>query len=368
MNFSIGTMGVGITGHSVVSDTAQEILSLCSDPAIDPELIFDFVEELPKAENPLARVEEYSFWPDRIRVREKVFEYEVSLGERPVRVSIAMREKRAWKRAMVSLRKGWRYYHTHGQGAYLHYLKRFVFYVYMPWVQMMLLRKGAAFCHSSAIVRDGKGILFPAWGGVGKTGIMSLYLEEGWQFLSDDFCILDQHGGMYLHPMPMHIYKFHEMQCESLAKRMLAGCTPKERFLWTLCRGWKKPDRLVRWISPEKVFGRDNLSRQAQLRVIVQLHRSGECREIEIHPCSEADVARSLTNILLDEINNIVELSLFTHSCMDSGLIPNLSNLYQTIYQTYYSAFSGKPCYRVSIPYSAGMKDIFAVLNKSGLF
>jgi len=368
MNFSIGTMGVGITGDSVVSRKTQDILSLCANPSIEPGLNFDFVDSLPSVENPLARVEEYSFWPDRIRVREKVFEYDLMMREKPVRVLISPREKRAWKQALVSLRKGWRYYHTHGQGAYLHYVKRFVFYVYMPWVQMMLLQKGASFCHSSAIVRDGKGILFPAWGGVGKTGIMSLYLDQGWQFLSDDFCILDRQGGMYLHPMPMHVYKFHEIQCESLAQRMLAGVTPQERFLWKLCSGWKKPDKLVRWVSPEKVFGEDKLARQAQLSMIVQLQRCGDCRQIEIHPCPEEEAARSLTNILLDEINNIVEVSMFTHSCMESDLVPNLSDLYQTIRDTYHSAFAGKPCYRVSIPYAAKMKDIFAALHASGLF
>lgn len=369
MNFSIGTMGIGIVGESTVARKTREILTLCANSSINPNLVFDFTESLPvDATAPYAKIDNYVIRPDHLRITEKLFTFDIALEENPVRVAVSLRKTSAWKQWTLEVRKNWRHFHTHGQGAYIHYLKRFVFYIYMPWVQLMLLQKGCTFCHSSAIVRDGKGILFPAWGGVGKTGIMSLYLEQGWQFLSDDFCVIDRQGGMHLHPMPMHIYKYHQLQCESLAQRMLAGSTRRDRWLWNLCSLWKPPDRLVRWISPDKVFGADKLAHRADLHTIVMMQRQGDCKQINISPCDAGEAAHRLTNILLEEINNLVEISILTNSCLAMTKIPNLSDLYQSIYGIYHSAFGGKPCYRMSIPQAASMKDIHTALEQNRLF
>jgi len=63
----------------------------------------------------------------------------------------------------------------------------------MEWLEwsllLALLAAGKAMVHGASLEKDGRAILFPSWGGVGKTAIVARFVESfGWRFLGDDLC------------------------------------------------------------------------------------------------------------------------------------------------------------------------------------
>ncbi len=94
---------------------------------------------------------------------------------------------------------------------------------------------------------------------------MSRYVEQGWNFLADDLCTLDAQGHATIHPLPMHIYKYHEIQAAGLVRKMLERFDALERRLWKLWGTIKKPDKMVRWVKPGQLFGEQRLSRGGQV-------------------------------------------------------------------------------------------------------
>jgi hypothetical protein len=78
------------------------------------------------------------------------------------------------------------------------------------WIQVLLLKRGFSFIHSAGIELNGKGLVIPAFGGAGKTILMSaLRLVEGFKFFGDDFVIVSKKGEMYPYPSDFSIYPYH---------------------------------------------------------------------------------------------------------------------------------------------------------------
>lgn len=75
-----------------------------------------------------------------------------------------------------------------------------------PMFHLALLRKGAVAIHSSAVVYEGKGVLFAGWSESGKTEAMIGFLNAGAQFVSDKWTIVSGDGSSACHfPTPITI-------------------------------------------------------------------------------------------------------------------------------------------------------------------
>ncbi|MCZ7393664.1 MAG: hypothetical protein ABOK23_07365 [Candidatus Methanoperedens sp.] len=57
-------------------------------------------------------------------------------------------------------------------------------------MRIKMNQKGYPFIHGSCINKNSRGILFPSRSGAGKTTIALHFVEEGWDFLSDDYTII----------------------------------------------------------------------------------------------------------------------------------------------------------------------------------
>ena len=78
------------------------------------------------------------------------------------------------------------------------------------WTQTLLLKKGLSFVHSLGVEIDGKGLIFPAFGGVGKTLLASeLRKQKEFKFFGDDFVIINGEATMYSYPADFSIYDYH---------------------------------------------------------------------------------------------------------------------------------------------------------------
>lgn len=78
------------------------------------------------------------------------------------------------------------------------------------WLQLLLLKQGLTFVHGAGIELNGKGIIFPAFGGVGKTILIAgLRKLNSFKFFGDDYVIVDKKGNMFSYPSDFSVYDYH---------------------------------------------------------------------------------------------------------------------------------------------------------------
>lgn len=159
-----------------------------------------------------------------------------------------------------------------------------------PALQLGLLPSDATLVHAAAIARNGKAILFPSWGGVGKTALVASFVRErGWQFLGDDLVILGRGGTVYGFPKPMVLYPYHRALFPQVfadgrgpvaplwmneglgrAAQLLKPALRLNSRLLQLARRHNPQSTQVR---PSQVFGGGSIARQAELTAVVWLDR-----------------------------------------------------------------------------------------------
>jgi hypothetical protein len=238
----------------------------------------------------------------------------------------------------------------------------------MPCVELALLRNGATLAHCSAIEKNNRAVLFAAWGGVGKTGIMSRYLNEGWNFLSDDSCVITEKGTAHIHPLPMHIYKYHEIQSKELVSKMLSHFSIFDKWLWRTLSLVKKPDRLVRWVGADKVFGSNKISFKGDISTVIHMQKCVGCDAFKIEAAGPDKVSGLMASTILDEINNLANTAIVVHSCNPGSVIPDMGDLHRSITDIYSRAFSKANCYVLTIPKQASSESICSFIENNKLF
>ncbi len=94
------------------------------------------------------------------------------------------------------------------------------------WIQNLLLGHRMSFIHGAGIEIYGKGLVFPAFGGTGKTMLISEIRKlKGFEFFGDDYVIVDGNSRMYSYPSDFSIYDYHVPAFPELQK------TPFSRYL-----------------------------------------------------------------------------------------------------------------------------------------
>jgi hypothetical protein len=368
VQYCVGNIRVAFDGDSAASRVLQDTLRpIGSDDASSPELRFRFLDRLPPFEDSRhTRIGRLHVGERHVQLHESLWHYDISRENDTLNVLVAPRPEGRLQYRLRDLKKSWRYLHRYGRRSYLHRVRAFCFSGYVPMVQLTLLNHGATFCHSSAIERDGQAILFPACGGVGKTSLMSHYVDQGWNFLADDLCTLDSRGHASIHPLPMHIYKLHETRAADLVRKMLDGSTPWDRWWWRLCGMVKGPDQMVRWVKPGHVFGEQRLSHGGQVAKVFRLHRAhaDAFRHEELAP---SDVAAGIASNLFDEIPAPPQLAAAVGSCFRLDFVPEVGPMYDQIRRTCAAGLANATCYAITIPQQANAADIESYLHQQGL-
>jgi hypothetical protein len=369
VQYCVGNIRVAFDGDSTASRVLQETLRpIGSDDASIPELRFRFVDCLPgMAGRDHAHIGRVHVGERHIQMHESLWHYDISRENDTLNVLAAPRPEGPLQSRFRDLKKSWRYLHRYGRRSYLHRVRAFCFSGYVPMVQLALLNHGATFCHSSAIERDGQVVLFPASGGVGKTSLMSHYVERGWNFLADDLCALDARGRAAIHPLPMHIYKLHEIMAGGLVRKMLERSARWDRWLWKLCGLVKKSDEMVRWVKPGQIFGEQRLSRGGQVVKVFRLHRcqhAGAFRHDEVQP---TEVAAGIASNLFEEIPLPPRLATAVGSSFPLDFVPELGPMYDQIRRTCTAGLANAACYAITIPERANAADVDAYLCRHKL-
>jgi hypothetical protein len=368
MSFTLGDCSFALTGSSEMGERLARLLQRMQSATTEVDLDLHFVPALDSwQDRPYVRLDRCEVGEDRFRLLDRLWHVQVEPAARPVRVTIAPRKVSRLKGAVRGIKKSWRHLLVHGRGGYIHQLKRLVFGVYMPMLELALLRKASTLAHCSAIERDGRVALFPASGGVGKTSIMARYVDDGWKFLADDMCAITADGVAHLHPLPMHIYKFHEIHSPTLVQRMLKQAPAWDRLLWSALGKIRPADKLVRWVGPEQVLGAENLTWQGRVASVVYMHRYRGCDRFEVQPVAPEQLATLMASVILDEIGTLTAMSIMVNSCRSFDFLPDVGTLHQRIRQILLGAFPPAGCHCLRVPQGASAADIHAFISDKRL-
>ncbi|SDM32315.1 hypothetical protein [Halarsenatibacter silvermanii] len=175
---------------------------------------------------------------------------------------------------------------------------------WLDWIkQLSLLKSGMTLVHASAVEKNGKALVFPSWGGVGKTSIASyLVKNKGYNLLGDDQIIISRGGMCYSMPMRLVIYPYHKdvfpelfeqgkgpILPESMinffdfiGKKLIKPLAKKNSDLLQKLRE-KNPQSLK--VKPSEVFGINKISYKAELEKVVWVDKGENSR-----PQTDSDI------------------------------------------------------------------------------
>ena len=159
-------------------------------------------------------------------------------------------------------------------------------------LELALLDAGATFVHGAGLARDGRAILLPSWGGVGKTAIVAhLVRARGYSLLGDDLVILDRDGSCFPFPKPFVLYGYHRALFPAAFEggrgpvappALGAALSSVARRLKPLLRPLPRALQLARRLNPQSqpvapsvVLGQDALADPARLAGVIWLERGG---------------------------------------------------------------------------------------------
>jgi len=162
---------------------------------------------------------------------------------------------------------------------------------WLMWgLQLVTLLQGLTLVHAAAVEKDGHCVLFPSWGGVGKTALVAhLVRKRGWRLLGDDLVALTPDGNVFAFPKSMVLYPYHRTVFPEVfaaghgpvAPTALNGLlTSAARSLKPLLRRVPALLELARKhnpqstrVSPTEVFGANAVAEQGRLRTVIWLER-----------------------------------------------------------------------------------------------
>lgn len=368
MTFAIGDINVAIIGEHATARMLGDILDPVRTESDRVDLELRFVGRLPPAEGQaFTKVGRYKVAGDALRVECKCWCYEIRRERDRLVVTVAAIGKPLPGRIAESVRKSWKYFHTHGGGASLRTAKRCVYSVLIPVLELALLPKDSTLAHCSAVSASGKVVIFASLGGVGKTSLMSALVRDECKFLSDDLCVIHADGRVSLFPLPMHIYKYHEQCSRELVRKMLGARSTFDRMLWSVCSRVKRPDKLVRWIGPDRVFGRQQLARDGRLSVVVHMQRCSGLDALGHRRADPAEVASLMASTILVEVGALPKIAASACSCGGPDFVPDIAAMHSDIRRIYASAFREADIHLIDIPPRATPDDVLAFLRKNKL-
>jgi len=102
------------------------------------------------------------------------------------------------------------------------------------WVVFLIMHfitwKDKTFLHCGAVAKDGKALIFPATGDVGKTKTTMYLVSKGYEYLSDEWLVIGDNGVAYPFLRKTKVFDYNLKSDRTLAKRILG---PK-RFFYDL--------------------------------------------------------------------------------------------------------------------------------------
>ena len=181
-----------------------------------------------------------------------------------------------------------------------------------PLINFKLAEKGYALVHGSCVSKDNHAYLFTAQGGGGKTSTALYAVERGFNFMGDNFTILDK-GYALSFLSPLNIFSFNlvpvvkkNMKIKSKAEFHLKNILYKTTGL-----------RIVTKINVKEIFT-NSLNDKSKLKAIFLLIPKGKFGIVEID--KEELIAHMVANMKLDSFPFLKYMMMYSYVFPESRM------------------------------------------------
>lgn len=227
-------------------------------------------------------------------------------------------------------------------------VKNFIYDIFEPICQVLMLKNGFTFLHAGSISFDGYGVAFTGWGGAGKTSTTSALVKQSnkIKFLSDDLTIITSQGKLYPYYKSSVIYPYNTGGENLLQSEFLNGVD--DQLQWNIHK-WKGGKKGVRRrVSPEKLFG-DDVGSPGSRTLDQVVYLSREKRDKLTHKfITSEELARRSTAVILDELDWLIEYSSTVRAAGSISVDPY--DIIQQIESVYQESFNSVEKVLLRIP------------------
>jgi hypothetical protein len=231
-------------------------------------------------------------------------------------------------------------------------------------IQFGLLKKGFSFIHCAAFIINGKSFLLPAFGGVGKTSIMSFFAAKGAKIFGDDLCIVGK-GQMYAYPQDMSIYDYHckifsnlpvsvhkyffkrKVLLSILSPIMFFGPTVRKAVNFFLAKYYGECLN----VKLNSVFGNNCISESSSIDFIIQLNKKSNLSPIimNLEPVNISDLSKFCTSVVINEWNHYFNHLLLIDSCSGPNSAFSIDLFFKQTNEVILKSFTNIVSYKVEI-------------------
>lgn len=232
------------------------------------------------------------------------------------------------------------------------------------WLQLLLLRQRKSFIHGAGVEINGQGIVFPAYGGTGKTILISeLRKLPNCKIFGDDYVIVEGNSRMFSYPSDFSIYPYHVTIFPELQGSIYSSYLYRRRiFSWYyLCKKvinfiWKRLSSsgiplLPGWtadyvkVPAVNLIGEDKIVGETKLTTAVFLQRYNGT-EIKIEEISLDKITNLVDGILWLEMQHAMPYLETLAAC---GLV-DLSDIVISQKKVLRDCFTPLKLFKVNIP------------------
>jgi len=209
----------------------------------------------------------------------------------------------------------------------------------------------AMMLHAAALSQGGRSLILAGSGGVGKTTVSSILLDQGgpgWEFHADDYVFVGSAGDTYSYPSRAHLYNDFLRGVPSASDKLSARQRAHLKIFGTVRR--VTGDR-IKWplrVQPMLLWPERVSAPHAKLQALLLLE-SGRAAETNLEPISDsATLVDRLLQVNFYEARHTIELMEGFHSA------PGYLQQWQSHERkTLRRALEDAPAYRLSMPETA---------------
>src|SRR5690625_3065323 len=241
-------------------------------------------------------------------------------------------------------------------------------------IQLALMKVDSVLIHGAAVAKDGKAILFPSWGGVGKTAILNDFAKKyNYKIIGDDLFILTLDGTIYSFLKPMVLYPYHKNLFPEVFKKspslipttmtgFMSKMVPKVKKLLSpfpvLMNFARNHNPQVKWALPSEVFGKDKIIYKTKVQSVYWLERSKYDTEMKLN---NVNVESRIIGSTINEFDQRVVFCV--NVMMGLGLIHN--DLYlQKWYQVLNSGLNGTKKGIINVNMDVSIEEIGTTIKR----
>ena len=238
-------------------------------------------------------------------------------------------------------------------------------------LQLSLLACEHTLLHAAALEKEGKVLLLPSWGGVGKTATVCRFVRDyGWRLLGDDLVIIGE-GRVLPFLKPFVIYPYHKnlfpelfksgethivknLALSNLMSRMIPGVKRMLRPFPRVLAYLRKHNPQSMRVPPQDIFTADQLSDGGIPVRMVWLERSMKSEPIfgSISPETLASKAAAVSSVELFA----AKLEAVYHMCGCGMLL--FDDVVLKMHEIILKTAAASACEMMEIPTSVSITDV----------